>query len=140
MIFFLRSILSALILVFTRECWEECKFLFLTLGLHKVLPTVDSRCLQPSREIERVRVIGSSKQITGSKEIGKWWEGKAIKQKSIQEWTLNLNWSDKKVKTKNLLGCFEINSMFRTSVHGFFPDLSRAYNMVRVIEGKIVQK
>ena len=65
-------------------------------------------------------------------------ETKAIKQQSIQEWTLNLNWSDKKVKTKNLLGCFEINSMFRTSVHDFFPDLSRAYNMVRVIEGKIV--
>ena len=62
----------------------------------------------------------------------------AIKQQSIQGWTLNLNWSDKKVKTKNLLGCFEINSMFRTSVHDFFPDLSRAYNMVRVIEGKIV--
>ena len=38
-----------------------------------------------------------------------------------------MNWSDKKVKTKNLLGCFEINSMFRTSVHGFLPDLSRAY-------------
>ena len=63
---------------------------------------------------------------------------KAIKQQSKQEWTLNLNWSDKKVKTKNLLGCFEINSMFRTSVHDFFPDLSRAYNMVRVIEGKLV--
>ena len=44
-----------------------------------------------------------------------------MKQQSIQEWTLNLNWSDKKVKTKNLLGCFEINSMFRTSVHCFFP-------------------
>ena len=56
----------------------------------------------------------------------------------MQGWTLNLNWSDKKVKTKNLLGCFEINSMFRTSVHGFFPDLSRAYDMIRVIEGKIV--
>ena len=29
--------------------------------------------------------------------------------------------------------------MFRTSVHVFFfPDLSLAYNMVRVIEGKIV--
>ena len=41
--FFLRSILSALILVFTRECWDESKFLFLTLGLYKVLPTVDSR-------------------------------------------------------------------------------------------------
>ena len=53
---------------------------------------------------------------------------------------MNLNWSDKKVKTKNLLGCFEINSMFRTSVHGFFPDFSRAYNMVRVIKDKIVQK
>ena len=64
--------------------------------------------------------------------------GKAIKQQSQQEWKLNFNWSDKKVKTKNLLGCFEINSMFRTSVNGFFPDLSRAYNMVRVIEGKIV--
>ena len=37
---------------------------------------------------------------------------------------------DKKVKTRNLLGCFEINSMFRTSVHGFLPDLPRAYNMV----------
>ena len=34
----------------------------------------------------------------------------------------------KKVKTKNFPGCFEINSMFRTSVH----------NIVRVIEGKIV--
>ena len=61
----------------------------------------------------------------------------AIKQRGIQEWTLNLNWSDEKLKTKNLLG-FDINSMFRTSVHGFFLDLSRAYNKVRVIEGKIV--
>ena len=68
------------------------------------------------------------------------WEGKAIKQKSIQGWTLNLNWSDKTVKTNNLLGCFEINSMFWTSVHGFFPDLSRACNMVQIILGKIVQK
>ena len=41
-------------------------------------------------------------------------------------------------KEKNLLGCFEINSMFRTSVNDFFPDLSRAYNMVRVIEGKFI--
>ena len=63
---------------------------------------------------------------------------KAIKQQSKQEWTLNLNWSDKKVKTKNLLGCFEINSMFQTSGNDFFRDLSRAYNMVRVIEGKLV--
>ena len=48
--------------------------------------------------------------------------------------------SFKKVKTKNVLGCFEINSMFRTSVHGFLPDLWHAYNMVRVIEGKIAYK
>ena len=27
--------------------------------------------------------------------------------------------------------------MSRTSVHGFIPDLSRAYNMVQVIKGKI---
>ena len=32
------------------------------------------------------------------------------------------------------------NSMFRTPVHCFFPDLSRAQNMVRVIEGKIIWK
>ena len=54
-------------------------------------------------------------------------KGNNFKEQSIQEWTLNLNWSDKKVKTRNLLGCFEINSMFRTSVHGFLPDLPRAY-------------
>ena len=77
-------------------------------------------------ELSGVRVIASLKKITGSKEISKWMEGKAIEQQSTREWTLNLNWSDKKVKTKNLLGCFEINSMFRTSVHGFFPELSRA--------------
>ena len=28
-----------------------------------------------------------------------------------------MNWSDKKVKTKNSQGCFKINSMFWTSVH-----------------------
>ena len=33
----------------------------------------------------------------------------------------------KKVKTKNWHGSFETNSIFRTSVHGFSPDLSRAY-------------
>ena len=27
--------------------------------------------------------------------------GDAIKKKSMQEWTLNLNWSDKNFKTKN---------------------------------------
>ena len=77
-------------------------------------------------ELSGVRVIASLKKITGSQEISKWMGGKAIEQQSTREWTLNLNWSDKKVKTKNLLGCFEINSMFRTSVHGFFPELSRA--------------
>ena len=77
-------------------------------------------------ELSGVRVIASLKKITGSKEISKWMGRKAIEQQSTREWTLNLNWSDKKVKTKNLLGCFEINSMFRTSVHGFFPELSRA--------------
>ena len=91
-------------------------------------------------ELSWVRVIASLKKITASKKISKWMGVKAIKQQSKQEWTLNLNWSDKKVTTKNWLGCFEINSMFRTSVNDFFPDLSRAYNMVRVIEGKTVQK
>ena len=52
------SIMSALILVFTRECWDESKFLFLTLGLYKVLPTVDSRYLEPSREIEKSSSYG----------------------------------------------------------------------------------
>ena len=56
-------------------------------------------------KLKQVRFNGSLKQITGSKEISKWmgWGGErnAIKQQSIQGWTLNLNWSDKKVKTKN---------------------------------------
>ena len=30
------------------------------------------------------------------------------------------------------------NSKFRTPVEGFFPDLLRAQNMVRVIEGEII--
>ena len=35
-----------------------------------------------------------------------------LSNKVLEEWTLNLNWSHKKVKTKDLLRCFEINSMF----------------------------
>ena len=83
-----------------------------------------------------VRVIASFKQITGSKEISKWMGGKAIKQQSKQEWTKKRQKSKDKEFTWD--GCFEVNSMFRTSVRGFFPVLSRAYNMVRVIESKIV--
>ena len=83
-----------------------------------------------------VRVIASFKQITRSKEISKWMGGKAIKQQSKQEWTKKRQKSKDKEFTWD--GCFEINSMFRTSVRGFFPVLSRAYNMVRVIESKIV--
>ena len=66
------------------------------------------------------------------------WMGRGCnkKQQSIQEWTLNLNWSDKKEKTRNRLGCFENVSDFSTRFFFvfFFPDLSLAYNMVRVIE------
>ena len=83
-----------------------------------------------------VRVIASFKQITRSKEISKWMGGKAIKQQSKQEWTKKRQKSKDKEFTWD--GCFEINSMFRTSVRGYFPVLSRAYNMVRVIESKIV--
>ena len=50
-----------------------------------------------------------------------------LKQQSIRGWTLKLIWTDKKVKTKNWHGSFETNSMFRTSVNGFSPDLPRAY-------------
>ena len=44
-----------------------------------------------------------------------------------------LEWQ--KIKEKELNRLY---SMFRTSVYGYFPDLSLAYNMVRVVEGKIV--
>ena len=46
-----------------------------------------------------------------------------------------LEWQ--KIERQRLV-CFEINSVFRTSVHGFFPHLSPVYNMVRVMEGKTV--
>ena len=51
-----------------------------------------------------------------------------LKQQSIQVWTyteFDLEWQ--KSKRKNWHGSFETNSMFRTSVHGFSPDLPRAY-------------
>ena len=57
-------------------------------------------------------------------------------QSTKQEWTKKRQKSKDKEFTWD--GCFEINSMFRTSVGGFFPVLSRAYNMVQVIESKIV--
>ena len=82
---------------------------------------------------KKVRVIECSKQITRNKEISKWM-GKECKSHAditsraarnkvwyfekgiewqslidIEEWTLNLNWRDKKVMTKNWNGCFEIN-------------------------------
>ena len=41
------------------------------------------------------------------------------------------------VKKQRQRICFEINSMFRTSVHRFYPDMSRAYHMVRVIGVKL---
>ena len=52
-----------------------------------------------------------------------WYFEKGIKQQrliNIQGWALNLNWSDKKGKTSNWHGWFEISSMFQTSVHCFF--------------------
>ena len=58
-----------------------------------------------------------------------------LKQQIIQEWTgteFELEWQ--KVKTNNLLGCFEISQC----TDGSFSDLSHVYNMVRVIDGKIL--
>ena len=52
------------------------------------------------------------------------WEGmQFIKQQGIQGWTLSLNRSDIKVKTKKWHGYFEINSMSRTLRHSFFSRL-----------------
>ena len=47
----------------------------------------------PSMEIEKSSSCGKF-EANG-------WGGNAIKQQSIKGWTLNLNWRDKKVKTKN---------------------------------------
>ena len=49
----------------------------------------------------------------------------------------NGRWIWTGVKKQRQRICFEINSMFRTSVHRFYPDMSRAYNMVRVIGVKL---
>ena len=46
------------------------------IGLN-ILKTVDSRRLEPSREIEKkFELLGSSKQIAGHKQIRKWMWGK----------------------------------------------------------------
>ena len=59
--------------------------------------------------ISEVQVIGSLKQITGSKEISKW--------KVKGHWI----WTGVNKKERQRIYSVEINSMFRTSVHGFFP-------------------
>ena len=67
-------------------------------------------------------------------------DGEGMQFSNMMGWTLDLNWSDKKSKDKELTPLFWNNfkvSVFRTRS---FADLSRAYNMVRVIEGKIVEK
>ena len=105
---------------------------------------------QPSSllgKLEKVRIIGSSKQMTGNKQINKWMRRECkyhahftsqkyrlifwqkTKQQSfinIHGWTLNLNWSDMKVKTKNWYCYLKLKSMFRTSVQCFLFDLSLA--------------
>ena len=58
-----------------------------------------------------------------------------IKRQSIQEWTLNLNWSEKIVKTKNLFwNKFNVSDF---STPFLSRQLSRAYNMVLVIGVKL---
>jgi len=81
----------------------------------------------PLGKSKTVRVIGSSKQITGNKEISKWMGRKCkyhahftSRAARNKDWyagmDTDLNWSDQKVKPKNWHGCFELNSVFRTSV------------------------
>ena len=45
-----------------------------------------------------------------------------------------LEWQKSKDKEYNRL----FWNKFNVSEHGLFPDLTRAYNIVRIIEGKIV--
>ena len=49
----------------------------------------------------------------------------------------NGRWIRTGVKKQRQRICFEINSMFGTSVHRFYPDMSRAYNMVCVVGIKL---
>ena len=68
------------------------------------------------REFEANNRKYENKQVDG--------EGmRAIKRQSIQEWTLNLNWSEKIVKTKNLFWNKFNVSDFSTR---FYPDNCRA--------------
>ena len=60
---------------------------------------------------------------------------RAIKRQSIQEWTLNLNWSEKIVKTKNLF--WNIFNVSDFSTPFLSRQLLRVYNMVLVIGVKL---
>ena len=60
--------------------------------------------------------------------------GDAIKRPSIQEWTLNLNWKDKKVKTKHCHG--SITTWFQLSrVNLYRNDLKRNKNDFELARG-----
>ena len=52
-----------------------------------------------------------------------------LSNKVLEEWTLNLNWSHKKVKTKDLRSCFEIFNVLNVNTRSF-SRLVLAYNMV----------
>ena len=86
-------------------------------------------------ELLGVPVIASLKQITGSKEISKWMGGEAIKQQSTKrEWK---KWQKSKDKEFTWDGCFEINSMFRTSVRGFFPSCQVLITWFKLLRVKL---
>ena len=64
-----------------------------------------TRTFKGNRKSLSYRVFKS--RITGNnKEISNEWRGNSIKQQSTQGWTLNLNWSDKNNKDKELTRLF----------------------------------
>ena len=60
---------------------------------------------------KKVWVIRSLKQISI--------KVRECKYHALSQWTLNMNWSDKKGKERNWHSCFEINSVFWTSVQWY---------------------
>ena len=69
-----------------------------------------------------------------------WKQNKASKLDWYTRMDTEIELERQKIKTKNWHGCFEINSMFRTSVNLFFSKLPLAKNMVQVIGGKIIKE
>ena len=83
------------------------------IGRFSKFYTVDPQWLKLFREIKKGLSYQEFEANKHKKKV------RECKYHALSQWTLNMNWSDKKGKERNWHSCFEINSVFWTSVQWY---------------------